>query len=121
MSHNLEEDNNNNNKITKTMKLKMRTMHVVATWKYDALNNDCGICHRNLMDSVPIFITDDNDKITNKKYSKDVNIGTCKHGYHTYCMDNYFLMHESKSNICPICDSVWTTDKQVSTAICTYS
>lgn len=91
------------------IKLTLKNMRVIATWNYTSENNDCKLCHKDLLDPVE-------DTITNK-INGDVTIGTCKHGFHTTCINTWI----TKGNIsCPLCQTSWKIDKNVGSSVYMY-
>lgn len=100
-------------------KLTLTSMHVVATWEYDVDNQECTLCHRDLMTPIPVTNTNINGQTNNNKprYENDVSVGTCRHGYHVSCINSWV---KNGNNSCPKCKTPWKTDKNVSSSVYVY-
>lgn len=124
--NNEDDENSENNKdeaeksknkqiIKPKIKLTLSSIRVVALWNYNTENTDCTLCHRDLMSSIPI--EDINKSINRNRCDNDVIIGTCKHGYHSTCIRSW-LKHGNVT--CPKCQSMWKTNKNVSSGVLCY-
>jgi hypothetical protein len=97
----------------KKIKLTLKNMRVVAKWKYTAENENCQLCHRDLMKPVQ----EPNSNLGNNKLNGDVTIGTCQHGFHTVCINSWIY----QGNIsCPHCQTIWKATKNVGSSVYVY-
>ena len=101
---------------------KINNLKIVATWKYDVLNEKCPICHQNIMSPTQKSI---NDKIING----NVSVGKCGHAYHEDCINRWLLYGfnsasassaSSINNKCAVCNLPWSVEKNVSSAVYIY-
>jgi hypothetical protein len=67
---------------------------LVCSSIYTCINTECGICRNNL---------NENSVLEEHLVSSDVNIGTCGHGFHKICINEWI----KNNNICPICCTKW--------------
>ena len=93
-------------------KLTLTSMHVVATWEYDVENQDCALCHHDLM--TPVLVTKNNQTT----YENDVSIGSCKHGFHVPCVNSWI---KCGNNSCPKCRVPLKNINNVSSAVYMYN
>ncbi|VBB17802.1 hypothetical protein YASMINEVIRUS_265 [Yasminevirus sp. GU-2018] len=84
---------------------------VVATWEYTAENDECSLCHRDLMSPVAVV---DHGKTT---YVNGVVIGTCQHGFHDPCITSWI---KNGNMSCPKCKTPWKTSKNVGSSVYVY-
>jgi len=95
--------------IGKQVKITMNCLNMVASWKYNSENQECKLCHKDLLVPIQESKTD--------KINGDVTIGTCNHGFHTYCIDSWI----GNGNIsCPICLTIWKKTKNVGSSVYVY-
>lgn len=110
------------------IKLSLKQLKIVATWKYCTEDENCLICNRDLM--MPAQIQSDNKTEPAKNLSEDkeisnVVVGECNHGYHELCFNNQLIRNgvditipaELKKQTCPYCYEPWIP---ISTGIKTY-
>lgn len=91
------------------VKLTLTNLKVVGTWKYKSENQECMLCHKDLM--LPVQEPD------STKINGDVTIGTCKHGFHAVCINSWLI----KKNIsCPHCSTNWTSASNVGSSVYVY-
>lgn len=91
------------------VKLSMSSMRIVAKWHYTCENQECLLCHKNLM--FPIQEPDTN------KLNSDVIIGTCQHGFHALCINKWT---SQKNTECPVCKTEWDVIKNVGSSVYVY-
>lgn len=103
---NLEQNSDDNHP---KVKLSLSKLHVVATWKYKCENQECMICHKDLM--LPV-----QESRTNK-IDSDVTIGTCNHGFHTVCINTWL---SKKIISCPYCTVGWKTASNIGSSVYVY-
>lgn len=104
-------DMSNNTKTGKKVKLTLKKIDLVATWKYGINQDDCKICGKNLM--MPVY-----ESVKERgTLSADVTIGRCEHGFHTNCINNWL----DEGNLsCPHCETMWKGSKNVGSAVYVY-
>lgn len=90
-------------------KLKVKDMRVVAVWSYVSENTDCMLCHKNLM--LPV------QEAGTNKLNGDVVINSCQHGFHTVCVNCWFLQANTG---CPQCHTNWDPIKHVGSSVYVY-
>ncbi len=118
------EDNKDNKIEGKKIKLTLKKINLVATWKYGIDTIDCTICGKNLMMPVYEQQEQEQEQESQKKFvfdkrtlSADVTIGTCEHGFHTHCINSW----TSEGNIsCPFCKTMWKGSKNVGSSVYVY-
>ena len=91
-----------------TVGLTLNKLDVIATWKYASENDDCKLCHQDLMTPV---------KITENTINGNVCIGTCNHGFHASCI-NLWIKNGNIS--CPICLTTWKSGNNVGSSVYVY-
>lgn len=119
---------NDKNKETgekKQIKLILKKINLVATWKYGIDTQNCEICGKDLM--MPVYEQETKGskgtkgtkgtKHQKNTLSADVTIGTCDHGFHKHCIDNWI----SEGNLsCPYCQTMWKGSKNVGSSVYVY-
>ena len=108
----------------KTIKLTLKKINLAATWKYGIETQNCEICKKDLM--MPVYEQESNDseslktkktKIEDSTLSADITIGTCEHGFHTHCINNWV----NEGNLsCPYCQTMWKGSKNVGSSVYVY-
>jgi hypothetical protein len=91
------------------VKISMKSIRMVAEWSYTSENSECLLCHKDLM--MPVQEPGSN------KLNGDVNIGTCQHGFHSVCINDW-ISHQNVS--CPQCQTIWKTIKNVGSFVYVY-
>jgi len=91
------------------VKLTLTNLKVVASWRYNSENQDCMICHKDLM--MPV------QESGTRKINGDVTVGACNHAFHTVCINSWLI----KKNIsCPYCSTGWKSASNVGSSIYVY-
>lgn len=91
------------------IKLTLTNLKVVATWRYNSENQDCKLCHKDLM--LPV------QEPGTSKINGDVTVGTCNHAFHTVCINSWLV----KKNIsCPYCSTSWKPASNVGSSVYVY-
>jgi len=111
----------------KQTKLILKKINLVATWKYGIDTQNCEICGKDLM--IPVYEQESGSRSKGAKLqtvktkhqkstlSADVTIGTCDHGFHKHCIDNWI----SEGNLsCPYCQTMWKGSKNVGSSVYVY-
>ena len=70
---------------------KVKDICWVISWQYDCLNHDCPICRSGIE--------------TSKE--NDLSIGSCGHGFHSKCIDDWFKQYNLGQKKCPVCSNKW--------------
>jgi hypothetical protein len=70
------------------------SINIYGNWKYNSVNNICGVCENSLYDAPPSR----NNKIK-IIVSTHVVMGECFHAFHRTCIKKYIL----KNTTCPLC------------------
>lgn len=87
---------------------EINKLNIVGTWKYNTLNDKCSLCHQDLM--LPT-------NTQNNKINGYISVSKCEHGYHEDCITRWI---NNNNNNCPICNVLWTDDKNISTSVYVY-
>ena len=91
------------------VKLTLTNLKVIASWRYNSENQDCMICHKDLM--MPV------QESGTRKINGDVTVGACNHAFHTVCINSWLI----KKNIsCPYCSTGWKSASNVGSSIYVY-
>ena len=96
-------------KENKNITLNLTKLTVFATWRYNSDNQDCNICHKDLMIAIQSPGTN--------KMNGDVTIGECNHAYHTICINNWL---SNQTIRCPTCMAWWRTASNVGSSVYVY-
>ncbi len=91
-----------------SIELILNKLDVVSTWKYASENQQCSLCHKDLMS--PIQISDNT-------INGNVCIGTCNHGFHASCI-NLWIKNGNIS--CPYCFTNWKSGNSVGSSVYVY-
>lgn len=103
-------DDKINDKVDDEIKLTLKSVSIVGTWKFDIENDKCALCHHNLMDP-------SQNAIKNRKIKNNVIIGKCTHAFHEDCI-NKWTQHGNLS--CTVCKTLWNPMKNVGTSVGVY-
>ena len=73
----------------------VKEINWVTSWQYKCINRECPICRSELE------INSNNQ----------VSIGTCGHGFHSKCLDDWYKQMNKKS--CPVCNKHWVPSRYI--------
>jgi hypothetical protein len=94
------------------VKLSIQNMTVVARWRYNLNNQICSLCHIAL--GKPVKLTSNRDHV----YKTNIIIGSCNHGFHEQCMNEWLL---NKNVNCPDCLNEWKQLSNNNAGIISYT
>lgn len=80
--------------------LEIKKLKMVAKWKYSAENDVCRLCNKDLTLGT----------VKKRSVNSNVEIGDCRHGIHTECLNNWL---EEGNISCPICKTPWNISTTV--------
>ncbi|KAL7581272.1 hypothetical protein ACA910_006043 [Epithemia clementina (nom. ined.)] len=78
--------------------VRLKRIHAVAQWSWNANDDVCGICHAAFEGTAPGVRYPGEDS--------PVVWGKCGHAFHLQCVSRWLQQSTSK-NLCPICRQEW--------------
>jgi len=90
---------------------KIEGLNLVIHWDLQTKNKACDLCRKPLLMPSVIEMKCETTSTDNGL----VSVGDCEHAYHKSCIDSF--LKENSSTMCPICKTVWKTDKTIGTGV----
>tara|TARA_B100001989_G_C24517941_1_gene454227 strand:+ start:1154 stop:1459 length:306 start_codon:yes stop_codon:yes gene_type:complete len=89
------------------VQVKITNASINAYWVYEFDNENCPLCHKDLMDATQ-------EEIQKKNITSKLVVGKCNHAIHENCMNNW---KKQGNNFCPIDSTTWIEKDNIDSTI----